>query len=266
MNPNCLFRHLNGTYADKLQQSALGLHVRQNRIAHESFARHVVGALPLAVCDGRNSPCVGVLCPRNHVPVGNSKGNADLAERSRSSCYYPTRRTFASAIHRSWHSALVDIDLMGPRNRGRIDSSRRRAGLSYWLRARSGLCCLRETSALVNYTHRFPGRSGGRIILPRLRHRTFADGWFRTLLVDHNSAGYFFAWPLVGRRGQYFHRARGRRNLDRILFVASRSSGQYDRPRHGGFCCQRGAKILFLTATDYKDCRASVAAGACDNI
>ena len=97
------------------------------------------------------------------------------------------------------------------------------AGLSHWLRARSGLCRIRETSALVDYAHRFPGRSGGRIILPRLRHRTFADGWFRTFLVGHNSAGYFFARSLVRRCGQYSDRACRGRGLDRVLFVASRS-------------------------------------------
>jgi len=45
----------------------------------------------------------------------------------------------------------------------------------------------------------------------------------RTLLVGHNSAGYFFARPLVRRSGQYSDRACRGRNLDRILFVASRS-------------------------------------------
>src|SRR5438552_2596841 len=45
----------------------------------------------------------------------------------------------------------------------------------------------------------------------------------RTLLVGHNSAGYFFARPLVRRCGQYSDRACRGRNLDRILFVASRS-------------------------------------------
>src|SRR6266446_7142733 len=45
----------------------------------------------------------------------------------------------------------------------------------------------------------------------------------RTLLVGHNSAGYFFAGPLVRRCGQYSDRACRGRNLDRILFVASRS-------------------------------------------
>src|SRR5438552_8176496 len=45
----------------------------------------------------------------------------------------------------------------------------------------------------------------------------------RTLLVGQNSAGYFFARPLVRRCGQYSDRACRGRNLDRILFVASRS-------------------------------------------
>jgi membrane protease YdiL (CAAX protease family) len=38
-----------------------------------------------------------------------------------------------------------------------------------------------------------------------------------------------------------FWSVRGRLNPDRVLFVASRSCGQYGRSRTGGLCCQRAA-------------------------
>jgi hypothetical protein len=151
--------------------------------------------------------------------------------------YHSARRTFVTALDRSWHSALEDVYLMGPRNRGRVGNSGRRTGLSHRLWTRSRVGCVRETFAVVNHTYRFPGWGGGGIILPRLRHRTFADDWSWTLLVDHNPAGYFFAWPFVRRRSERSHRTRGRRDPDRILFMASRPAGEHDRPRVGGFCC-----------------------------
>ena len=61
--------------------------------------------------------------------------------------------------------------------------------------------------------------------------------WSRPVLVSSDSAGDFFAWPLVGRRGQHSHRIRSRLNPDRILSMASRSGGKHDRSRPGGFCC-----------------------------
>ena len=57
------------------------------------------------------------------------------------------------------------------------------------------------------------------------------------VLVGCDSAGYFFVWPLVGWRGQHPHRVRRWLNPDWILFVASRSGGEHDRSRHGGFRC-----------------------------
>ena len=57
------------------------------------------------------------------------------------------------------------------------------------------------------------------------------------VLVDRDSTGDLFAWPLVRRRGQHSHRIRSRLNPDRILSVAPRSGGQHDRSRPGGFRC-----------------------------
>ena len=122
-----------------------------------------------------------------------------------------------------------------------------RAGLCHWLRTRPGLCRVRETAAVVDHRDRFPRRSSGRIILSRLRDRTLADDWSRPVLVGGDSAGDFFAWPLVGWRCQHSHRIRSRLNPDRILFMASRSGGQHDRARPGGFRCERPAEIVFLT-------------------
>jgi len=93
-------------------------------------------------------------------------------------------------------------------------------GLSHRLRLRAGICSVRETAAVVNYTHRYPRRSSGRIILPRLCDRAVADDWSRTVLVGNDSTGYFFAWPLVRRRGKYSDRAYSGYNLNGILFVA----------------------------------------------
>src|SRR6266478_256489 len=151
--------------------------------------------------------------------------------------------------------SLVEIDCLGIGDRDRIGGSGRRPCLSHGVRTRSGVRRIREIAALVNYTDRFARWSGRRIILSRVRHRTPANDWSRTLLVRHNSAGYFFAWPLVRRRCKYSDRVRGGHNPDRILFVASRSGGEHDRPRLGGFCCQRCAKTFFLTAADYRDAR-----------
>lgn len=115
----------------------------------------------------------------------------------------------------------MEIDCLGIVDRGRIRRGGRKPGVSYRLWARSGICRVRKTAALVNYIDRFARWSGGRIILRRLRHRTPADDWFRTFLVGTNSADYFFAWPLIRRRRKYSHRVRGGYNLDGILFVAS---------------------------------------------
>ena len=112
-----------------------------------------------------------------------------------------------------------------------------RAGLCHRLRTWSRLCRVRETAVMVDHRDRFPRRSGGRIILSRLRDRTLADDWSRPVLVGGDSAGDFFTWPLVGWRGQHSHRIRSRFNPDRILFMASRSGGQHDRSRPGGFRC-----------------------------
>ena len=112
-----------------------------------------------------------------------------------------------------------------------------RAGLSHRLRTWSRLCRVRETPFMVDHRDRFPRRSGGRIILSRLRDRTLADDWSRPVLVGGDSAGDLFAWPLVRRRGQHSHRIRSRLNPDRILSVAPRSGRQHDRSRPGGFCC-----------------------------
>src|SRR5437667_10318578 len=148
--------------------------------------------------------------------------------------------------------SLVEIDCLGIGDRDRICGSRRRPGLSHGVRTRSGFRCIREAAALVDYTDRFASWSGRRIILSRVRHLTPANDWSWTLLVRHNSAGCFFAWPLVRRRCKYSNRVRGGHNPDGILFVASRSGGQHDRPRLRGFCCQRCAKTFFLNAADYK--------------
>ena len=45
-----------------------------------------------------------------------------------------------------------------------------RPGLPHGVRTWSGVRCIREAAALVDYTDRFARWSGGRIILPRLRH------------------------------------------------------------------------------------------------
>lgn len=70
-------------------------------------------AISRLVRDGRNSLCIRVFCARDHFCVGNFKGNTDLDERSRFARCYPARGTLAPALHRSWHSALVDVDLVG---------------------------------------------------------------------------------------------------------------------------------------------------------
>ena len=49
-----------------------------------------------------------------------------------------------------------------------------RAGSSHRLRTWSRLCRVRETAFMVDHRDRFPRRSGGRIILSRLRDRTVA--------------------------------------------------------------------------------------------
>ncbi len=46
-------------------------------------------------------------------------------------------------------TALVDVDFMGPRNRYCIGSSRRRLGLSHWLRPRLGRLCCQRTAQIV---------------------------------------------------------------------------------------------------------------------
>src|SRR6266480_7563073 len=97
--------------------------------------------------------------------------------------------------------SLVEIDCLRVRDRDRIRRSHRQFGLPYRVRTRSRFCGIRETAALVNYFDRYSGRSRGRTILSWLRNRTLADDWSRALLVGHNSTGYFFHWPLVGRRG-----------------------------------------------------------------
>src|SRR5438094_9881627 len=185
------------SYGNKRYSSGILCYDERACGGEEDFAVHVDRTLPLIVRDGRNSLCVRVLCTRNDVRLGNFKGHVDLGERNRSPFYHSVRRTFAPALYRPRHRALVDVDLVGARSCRGIGSGRRRAGLSYWLRPRSRIRRVRETAALVNYAHRLPGRSGRRIILSRLRHRTFADDWSRTLLVGHNSAGCFFTWPLV---------------------------------------------------------------------
>ncbi len=85
----------------------------------------------------------------------------------------------------------MEIGCLGIGDRACIGISSRRAGLSHRLAARSRICRVRKTSALVDHTHRFPDWNRGRVILPWLRHRTVADGWSRTLLVNHNFAGGF---------------------------------------------------------------------------
>jgi len=99
---------------------------------------------------------------------------------------------------------------------------------------------------MVDHRDRFPRRSGGRIILSRLRHRTVADDWSRQVLVGGDSADDLFSWPLDRRRGQHSHRIRSRLNPHRILPMAPRSGGKHDRSRAGGFRCQRPAEIVFL--------------------
>src|SRR5260221_182383 len=66
--------------------------------------------------------------------------SADLVERSYASNDHPARRTFAHALHRPRYRALVDVDLVGARSCRCIGSSRRRAGLSYWLWPWSRIC------------------------------------------------------------------------------------------------------------------------------
>ena len=100
-----------------------------------------------------------------------------------------------------------------------------------------GSAAFEKLPFMVDHSDRFPRRSGGRIILSRLRDRTLADDRSGPVLVGGDSAGDLFAWPLVRRRGQHSHRVRSRLNPDRILSVAPRSGGQHDRSRSGGFCC-----------------------------
>src|SRR5947208_2003527 len=116
--------------------------------------------------------------------------------------------------------SLVEINCLGIRDRGRVRRSSR-AWLISPATATGRLCSVRETAAVVNYTYRYPRRSSGRIILPRLCDRAVADDWSRTVLVGNDSTGYFFAWPLVRRRGKYSDRACSGYNLNGILFVAS---------------------------------------------
>src|SRR5438067_10525491 len=142
--------------------------------------------------------------------------------------------------------SLVEINRLGIPDRGRVRRSSRGPGLYHRLRPRAGICSVRETAAVVNYTYRYPRRSSGRIILPRLCHRAAADDWSRTVLVGNDSTGYFFAWPLVRRRGKYSDRAYSGYNLNGILFVALCFGSQHDRPRFGGLCCQRATSIVFL--------------------
>jgi hypothetical protein len=73
-------------------------------------------------------------------------------------------------VNRPRHISLVEIDCLGIGDRDRIGGSRWRPGLSHRVRTRSGVRCIREAAALVDYTDRFARWSGGRIILPRLRH------------------------------------------------------------------------------------------------
>ena len=80
-------------------------------------------------------------------------------------------------------------------------------GLCHQLRKRSRLRRVRETAAVVDHRHRLPCRSGGRIILSRLRHRTVADDWSRPVLVGRDSGGDFLLWPLVGWRREHSHRS-----------------------------------------------------------
>ena len=127
----------------------------------------------------------------------------------------------------------MEIGCLGIGDRACIGISSRRAGLSHRLAARARICRVRKTSALVDHTHRFPDWNRGRVILPWLRHRTVADGWSRTLLVNHNFAGGFFVCSLVGRCRECSDCACCRRNLDRVLSVASRSGGEHDRPLLG---------------------------------
>src|SRR4029077_15028820 len=148
------------------------------------------------------------------------KGNANLGERSRSNCHYPSRRALADVLYWPRYRPLVGVDFVGVRNRGCVGGGGRRIGLSHWVRPRSGLRCVRETAALVNYSHRFPGRSSRRIILSRLRDRTAADDRAWAILVRHNSVGDFLARPLVRRRSKYSYRVCGRYNFDGILSVA----------------------------------------------
>ena len=137
--------------------------------------------------------------------------------------------TFASEILKEtliWVSAVVLLVIIRrgerlPMRSIGLGTARRRTGLSDRVRSRSRIRRIRKTAALVNYAHRFPGRSGGRVILSRLRHRTVGDDRPRTLLVGHDSAGHFFTWPLVGRRCKYSNRACSGYNLNGILFMAS---------------------------------------------
>ena len=85
--------------------------------------------VPLAVRNGRDSSGVRFLCARNHVCRSNSKGNAHLGERSRSTYYYPSRRTFAVSVDRPRHMSLVEINCLGVSDRSGIGRSR--GGLAY---------------------------------------------------------------------------------------------------------------------------------------
>src|SRR6266404_4329440 len=48
--------------------------------------------------------------------------------------------TFASALHRPRHCALVEVDPLGLCDHDCIGNGRWHPGLSHWLRSRSGLC------------------------------------------------------------------------------------------------------------------------------
>ena len=142
MNPNCLFRHLNGTYADKLRQSALGRHVRQNRIAPESFARYLARSFRIAVRDV-TGPAIGLIFLADpHLYGSGLEGNAALGERDHSVVYHTSRRTIASHLDWARHISLVEIDSLGLGARGYMWWHRRRPRCAHRVRPWPGLGCI----------------------------------------------------------------------------------------------------------------------------
>src|SRR5436189_4737837 len=88
--------NIGGTFALTPEQASFSA-----KVSRATWAGLLISLFAMG-CD---PPGVRVLRSRDHFCLGDPQRSADLAERTRSHCDHPARRTFAHALHWTRHRA-----------------------------------------------------------------------------------------------------------------------------------------------------------------